>query len=147
MEKFWCWLIFGMILLVSEFFIPGFIIFFFGVGACVVSIITFFAPELGMAWQLLVFAFASVVLLIISRRFMPGIFRGSDRICDVDIDLDDVSGETAITVTDIQPDGCGKVEFRGTLWNATSGENVLTGERVRIISRKNITLIVEKNNK
>ena len=147
MEKFWCWLIFGMILLVSEFFIPGFIIFFFGVGACLVSIIMFFAPKLGMAWQLLIFALASVTLLIISRRFMPGVFRGSDCVCESDIDLDDVSGETAVTVTDIVPDGYGKVEFRGTLWNATSGDAVLTGERVRIISRKNITLIVEKNNK
>ena len=145
MEKFWYWLIFGVILLVSEFFIPGFIIFFFGVAACLVSVIMYFVPELAFFWQLLIFAFASVVLLFISRRYIPGVFRGNNSVCETDIDLDDVSGERAVAVTDIQPDGCGKVEFRGTLWNATSGESVQTGEQVRIISRKNITLIVEKN--
>lgn len=145
MDKFWCWLILGMVLLISEFFLPGFIIFFFGVAACAVSIVTFLAPELGLAWQILIFAIFSVVLLVISRRYIPGVFRGNNTICEVDIDLDDVSGETAVSVTDIQPDGNGKVEFRGTLWNAMSGEEIQCGECVRIISRKNITLIVEKN--
>ena len=145
MEKFWCWLILGMILLMSEFFIPGFIIFFFGVAACLVGVVTFFVPELGLVWQILTFIIASVMLLILSRRYIPGVFKGRDIVSDVDIDLDDVSGETATAVTDIPADGSGKVEFRGTLWNAVTGEDISAGERVRIISRKNITLIVEKN--
>ena len=145
MNIFWYWLILGIVLLVSEFFLPGFIIFFFGVAACAVSVITFGAPKLGLAWQILIFAIFSVILLVLSRRYIPSVFRGNNSICEVDIDLDDVSGATAISVTDIQPDGQGKVEFRGTLWNAMSGEEIKCGECVRIISRKNITLIVEKN--
>ena len=145
MEKFWCWLICAIVLLLSEFVLPGFIIFFFGIGACVVSVAAFFIPEISFMWQLLIFAVSSVVLLIVSRRYIPGVFRGSNKVCEGDIDLEDMSGETAISVTDINPDECGKVEFRGSLWKAMSGESIQTGERVRIISRKNITLIVEKN--
>lgn len=145
MEKFWCWLIFGMVLLVSEFFIPGFIIFFFGVAACLVGVVAFFAPELGIVWEILIFIISSIMLLLLSRRYIPSVFKGRDSISDIDIDLDDVSGATATAITDIAADGTGKVEFRGTLWNAVSGEDISTGDIVRIISRKNITLIVEKN--
>lgn len=145
MEKFWYWLIFGMILLISEFFIPGFVIFFFGVAACLVSVVTYCAPELGIAWEILIFAVSSVLLLVLSRRCFPGVFKGRNVICEVDPDLDDVSGQFATAITEINSDREGKVEFRGSLWNAVSGEPIATGERVRIISRKNITLIVEKN--
>ena len=85
------------------------------------------------------------MLLLLSRRYIPSVFKGRDSISDIDIDLDDVSGATATAITDIAADGTGKVEFRGTLWNAVSGEDISTGDIVRIISRKNITLIVEKN--
>lgn len=145
MNEFWYWLILGMILLMSEFIVPGFIIFFFGVAACLVAVLTYFVPGLDLFWEILIFIFSSIMLLIISRRYIPSVFKGKNNICDVDVDLDDVSGQTATAVTDIPADGSGKVEFRGSLWNAVTGEEICAGECVRIISRKNITLIVEKN--
>ena len=146
MDRFLCWLILGVMLIVSEFFVPGFIIIFFGVSACAVGLIAYLFPSLALMWQILIFTLLGVLLLLILRRFLPGVFKGRNAVVntDVDVDQDDVAGSTAVAVSDISPEHDGKVEFRGTLWSASSSEAVSAGEHIRIISRKNLTLIVEK---
>ena len=37
------WILVGIILFVMEFGVPGLIVFFFGVGACAVAVVCFFA--------------------------------------------------------------------------------------------------------
>ena len=48
MDGFLCWLILGVLLIVSEFFVPGFIIIFFGVSACVVGGLVFLFPSFSL---------------------------------------------------------------------------------------------------
>lgn len=144
MSSFWYWLIAGVILMVSEFIVPGFIIVFFGLGACITGVLALLFPQIPFTWEIFIFSVLSVVLLFSFRRFMPGVFKGKNIPVREDVDLDSVAGSTAVAVSDINPGAPGKVEFRGTLWNASSEESIVSGTSVKIISRENLTLIVEK---
>ncbi|MCP5106647.1 MAG: hypothetical protein GY950_24900 [bacterium] len=58
-----------------------------------------------------------------------------------------VVGKTALVIEPIEPRGGeGKVECRGMKWPAISSEAIAVGERVRIVGRDVLTLIVEKIN-
>ena len=138
------WIIAGIILILSEFIIPGFIICFFGGAAIIIGILHWFIPALDPAWQILLFAVFGVVLLVACRRYMPGVFKGKENSSASDIDDDNVAGNTCICTADIAPGVPGKVEFRGTLWNAVSSDAISSGSRCIIKSRNNITLEVEK---
>ena len=138
------WLIVGIILILSEFIIPGFIICFFGAAAIITGILYWFIPSLALAWQILLFAVLGVVLLVACRRYMPGVFKGRENGSAGDIDDDNVSGNICVCTADIAPGVPGKVEFRGTLWNAVSSDAISAGSRCIIKSRNNITLEVEK---
>ena len=127
------WLIVGIILILSEFIIPGFIICFFGAAAIITGILYWFIPSLALAWQILLFAVLGVVLLVACRRYMPGVFKGKEN----------GSGNICVCTADIAPGVPGKVEFRGTLWNAVSSDAISAGSRCIIKSRNNITLEVE----
>ena len=144
MDGFWYWLIAGVILVMSEFVVPGFVIVFFGLGACATGILALLFPEQPFTWEIFIFSVLSVVLLFSFRRFMPGVFKGKNVPCTEDVDQDSVSGSSAVTVTAIAPDESGKVEFRGTLWNAKASEEIPAGVTVKIVSRENLTLNVEK---
>ena len=75
---------------------------------------------------------------------MPAIFRGSESAAAVDIDDDGVSGEICVCRSEIVPQLPGKVEFRGSLWNASADEKIVPGENCVVISRNNLTLAVRK---
>ena len=65
------WFIIGLVLLLLEFTAPGLILFFFGVGAWVVSIICFFFG-IAINLQLLIFLSSSILLLLLLRKRLKG---------------------------------------------------------------------------
>ena len=140
----WIWLIAGVVLILAEFIIPGFVICFFGAAALLVGVLLLIFPAMSLVWQLLLFAVLGVVLLLGCRRFMPAIFRGSESAAAVDIDDDGVCGEICVCRSEIVPQLPGKVEFRGSLWNASADEKIVPGENCVVISRNNLTLAVRK---
>lgn len=141
----WLWLCAGVIMIIAEFVLPGLVICFFGAGAVIVSLLCAFFPELSLAWQLIIFAVSAVLLIIAVRRIAPGIFKGSAATRNIsDIDNDDIVNATAMTVAEITPAVPGKVEFRGTLWDASADESISAGTPVIITARKNLMLFVTK---
>ncbi len=139
------WLIAGVIFILSEFIIPGFVICFFGVSAIVTSIVCMLFPALPFVWHILIFTILGVSLLLACRKLMPGIFRGNEKVAaSEDIDSDSVAGNNCICTETISPNSPGKVEFRGSLWNAVSSDTIPAGSRCIIKSRTNLTLEVTK---
>ena len=138
------WFAIGILLLISEFAMPGLIVFFFGVGACVVSAVCIFA-DISINAQLIIFIVSSVLLLVCLRRFMKGIFTGhvaSNKGGEGNI-LEFV-GERAEVNEKIVPKSGGKVEFHGTSWAAEADEEIEEGATVEIVGQNNITLKVKK---
>jgi inner membrane protein len=137
------WFLCGLIFLLAEFMIPGFVIFFFGVGAWVVALLLWMDVGLSFTSQLFIFLLSSIISLVVFRRYGKKYFQGKVK-TDKAQKFDDVRGEKATVMVDISPNGiAGKVEFHGTMWNAESDLPIQKGAIVEVLERNNLTLKVK----
>jgi len=138
------WFVMGLIILILEIAVPGFILFFFGVGAWIVALLTLFV-DINANFQLLIFIISSLLTLYYLRTTFNEYFFG--KVIDnrsYDDQLDSVKGEKVKVISFISPNFKGKVELHGTNWNATADEDINEGEIVEIISKDNLTLTVKR---
>ncbi|MCL4836600.1 MAG: NfeD family protein [Thermoanaerobaculia bacterium] len=138
---FWLWLILGLALLLGEMLTPGgFFILFFGVGALVTGLVGLVGIELPVWGQWLLFTAVSVAtLLLLRRRFVRGFAPPPDT-----PKVDPLVGEEAVALEAIVPGRLGKVELRGTPWNArlTAARPLASGDRVRVERVEGLTVYV-----
>jgi len=135
------WCVAGILLALSEFIVPGFIVIFFGIAAILVGLLLF-CVALPPTATILLYIVLSVGLLVVCRRFMPKTFTGDKSHEDGDIDTDDIVGAHAVVREAIRPGRSGSVEFRGSFWHASADEEIPAGADVVIERRDNITLFV-----
>lgn len=144
MSAFYSWLITGLVLCVSEFFVPGFVIIFFGAGALLTSLITLVFPSLSVNFQTFLFFAFSIVSLLLFRRQAFG--KGAKKNADVSIDYDDdFTGHDVVVIENIAPGKPGKVELNGVNWNASADQVLSAGERATVAARNGLTLIVRSS--
>jgi len=137
------WFLVGLALLIMEFAMPGLIVAFFGIGACIVAIVCLIT-DIGINTQLVIFMASSVLSLLCLRRWLKGIFLGHVKSKqDMTQDLQEFVGERAIVKEKITPKAGGKVELHGTNWIAEAEEEIAEGTTVEIIGKENITLKVK----
>ncbi|MBN2136245.1 MAG: NfeD family protein [Sedimentisphaerales bacterium] len=137
------WFLVGLVLLVAEFVMPGLIVFFFGVGACIVAASCLMAP-IGLNEQLIIFIVASILSLIFLRKWLKGIFLGHTvSKQNLKENIDEFVGQRAVVVEKIVPKAGGKVELHGTNWAARADEEIAEGAVVEVIGKDNITLKVK----
>ncbi len=146
MEIDMIWAVTGIILIFIEFFIPGLVIIFFGVGALITALLRFLiGTSFSVPLQLLTFMITSVFLLIILRRYMKKIFKGKMESENGSENFNIEIGRIVPVVEYIQNGEIGgKVKYQGTIWSAQSEDSIPPGESVEIIGSKNLTLIVKK---
>lgn len=137
------WFIIGLALLLLEFAFPGLVIFFFGVGAWVVSLVCLvFDPSLNI--QLLIFIIASIVLMLSLRKWVKTVFYGKVAAAgQTDESMEGYVGEKVVVTKEITPQTKGRVEFRGTHWDAESEVTIKEGASAEITGKDNLTLIVK----
>ncbi len=135
------WFIFGLVLILAELGIPGLIIIFFGLGAWVTALICLFA-DISLNLQLGIFLVVSVLSLALLRKYVKTRFF-SAKANDSETLQDEFIGRRAITATAFQPGRNGKIEFKGTLWEAHSDTPLKKGQPVRIVGKESIILHVE----
>ncbi|MBL7136474.1 MAG: NfeD family protein [Candidatus Marinimicrobia bacterium] len=138
------WFLLGLVMLLMEFVLPGLIIFFFGVGACIVALICLILP-ISLNLQLVIFIISSVILLLTLRKWLKGIFLGRiDAKRDLEQHLEDFVGQKAVVTKQIEANIRGKVEFHGTNWEAEADVSIPEGTPVEIIGKESITLKVKQ---
>ena len=140
------WFLVGLVLLVLEFIMPGLIIGFFGVGAWIVAIICLFSAYVtgSINTQLIIFIVASVLALLLLRKWLKGMFIGHTKSeQDLTEDLNEFIGERVVVKEKITPKAGGKVELHGTNWVAEAEEEIAEGTVVEIIAKDNLTLKVK----
>ncbi len=135
------WGFIGFLLIASEMVIPGFTVFFFGMGGLLVALVSLLLPPLAdsFAWQVLFWAAASIFSFTFLRKKFRNLFRGTllNRMPT------DAVGEHAEVLEKISPDQAGRVRYRGTSWKAVSLTETFTpGDRVSIVEQDGITLVV-----
>lgn len=135
------WGLIGILLIASEMAIPGFTIFFFGMGGLIVAAAALILPPVAHSflWQVLLWVTASILSFSFLRKKFDRLFRGTllNR-----LPADSV-GEHAMVLEAITPDKPGRVRFRGTSWKALSlTESFEAGDRVSIVAQDGISLTV-----
>lgn len=137
------WFIIGLGLFLLELVVPGFFIFFFGLGAWITAIVCLIGnPDSITNLQIIIFAITSVLTLIGLRRIIQKKFFYSRGNLSAEVE-DEFTGKEAIAKADFGTDKNGKVEFKGTTWNAESKSYIKEGQRVIIIEKDSFKLIVE----
>jgi membrane protein implicated in regulation of membrane protease activity len=140
------WFLAGIILMLLEMILPGFVIFFFGVGAIITAILTWTKVIQTTDTQFIVFIVSSLATLLILRRNVKRYFAGGvTQSKDKGNISKEIIGERVIVTEDINPEKLsGKVELHGTMWNASADSMISKGETVEIIGSKDLTLHVKK---
>jgi membrane protein implicated in regulation of membrane protease activity len=138
------WFLIGLVLVLSEFMLPGVILIFFGAGCWVTALTTWLGMTGGMTSQLLVFAISSVLMLTVLRRWfrsrLSGYLAGSQ---DPEVNLDDLAGEVVTVTTTVSPgNDLGRVLYKGAEWKARSEVEIAAGSRAVITAAEGITLLV-----
>jgi membrane protein implicated in regulation of membrane protease activity len=137
------WFLVGLVLLLAEFILPGLVIAFFALGAWVVAAVCLLRP-LSINGQLGLFIGASVLSLVVARKWVAGMFKGfTTGKHDTSVDLDDFVGQRAVVTKAIASKLPGKVEFHGTNWTAEAPEDIAEGTVVEIVAKNNLTLKVK----
>ena len=135
------WFLIGLVLFLLELVVPGFVIFFFGVGAWFTALVCLIADP-GTNLQIIIFAVTSVLSLAVLRRIIQKkFFYGSND--DAKGVEDEFTGKEGLALSDFGPGKKGKVEFKGTTWSAESENDIKEGQSVIIKKKDSFNLIVE----
>ena len=134
------WFLIGLGLLLLELILPGLVILFFGAGAWVTALVCALT-DIKLNFQILIFLAASLLGLVLLRKYLKvKFFSKKDE--EAQDQLEEFIGRKGEAVDNFV-DGAGKVEFKGTRWSARCEEAVSKGQRVTILSKDGLTLIVK----
>jgi membrane protein implicated in regulation of membrane protease activity len=139
------WLIIGVMLFFLGLAVPGFILFFFALGALVTALVAWLSP-LSLVWQLGLFMAASLVSLFSLRNIIQKKpIAPASEVVDEDEDVKlAVSGEKGVVSMTIVPPAEGRINYAGTSWRAIADEKIEEGEIVAIVRQKGLIIHVEK---
>lgn len=129
----WFWIIGGVLLCLAEMATPGtFYLLFFGIAALVVGVLAW-AGLVDATWiQFLLFTVISIVSLVLFRRTLTeklNLEGNGEKIHTLE-------GESGTALEDIPAQGAGKVEVRGTGWNAVNkGDSLIEKGQACLVER------------
>jgi inner membrane protein len=135
----WNWLIFGLILMILEAAAPGVFLFWLGLAALLVGLISF-ALHLSWQIQLLMFAVFAVAAVPIWRRLARPNGAGSDSKPFLNRRADALVGRV-FTLEKPIIDGTGTVRVDDTVWRV-AGPDTPAGSRVRVVQADGANLTV-----
>lgn len=140
------WFLLGLILFLAELLLPGFFIFFFAFGAWVTALVCLIGdPSTNL--QIIIFAITSVLSLVALRRIIQKRFFAGDKDRDKsDAVEDEFTGKEALAVKSFGPGHKGRIEFKGTMWDAEASSEIAEGQIVVITKKENFTLYVKSKN-
>lgn len=130
----WPWVIVGTILIGLEIFAPGVFLLWIGLGAVVVGLSVLLAPELPMAWQLLVFAAAmlgSISIGFVIQRSS----RTNAGASTLNRELDALVGHHAEAIDEFSG-GQGRIRVGDSSYTALCDQTVAAGVSLRITGRE-----------
>lgn len=139
------WLIIGILLFFLELALPGFILFFFALGAIITAIAAWLVP-LSIAWQLALFIVASLASLFLLRGLIQKRtgWGGGAAEDDEDRGPKISAGTQGQVATAIIPPAEGQIKCAGTFWRAMADESIEEGAIVAVIRQEDLLLYVKR---
>lgn len=134
------WFLIGLGLLLLELVLPGLVILFFGVGAWVTALACVIY-DFNLNWQILIFLVASLLGLVLLRKYLRRKFFGK-KSGSAEDQLEEFIGRKAKVIEEFK-DGQGRIEFKGTQWSARSKDPLKKGQWVKILAKDSLILEVK----
>jgi len=129
------WFIVGVVFLVLELSVPGFILIFFAGGAWLTALCAWLL-KIKLIYQILIFTVSSLALLFALRKYGLKTFRGETR-GGTDAQLTDAKiGKTAEVTKTIAPNIPGEIKAMGSFWRATADTEIEEGASVIVESQE-----------
>jgi membrane protein implicated in regulation of membrane protease activity len=126
------WFLAGIVIMLGELAMPGFVIIFFGLGCWGAAIVAIFSPH-AYSVQVAVFLSVSVASLLMLRKVAMRIFVGTSEGPGSD-DLGNVPVGARISIDhDLEAGRIGRVRFRGAMWDAVSENSIPGGSDAEIL--------------
>ena len=135
------WLIVSGVFLIAEIITTGFLIFWFGIGALLAMITSFFTDSVVI--QTSVFIISSTVLLFVTKPFVNKFVKPSKT---VQTNVYSLINKEGIVTKDINPiESTGQVKVEGEMWSAKSNGTTIIpeGTTIRVLKANGVKLLVE----
>lgn len=136
------WLIIAGICLVIEMITTGFLIFWFGIGALLTMIVSFFFPS-NLILQTIVFIVSSTLLIFLTKPLVEKLTKSDNA---VKTNAYSIIGKKGIVTQDINPThGIGQIKVSGEVWSAktSDGSIIEKGSQIEVIQIDGVKAIVE----
>ena len=134
------WLIIAGLFFVGEIATVGFLIFWFGVGALIAMLVSFFTSNIII--QTTIFVISSTILIFATKPFVK-------KFADVkktNTNVYSIIGKKALVIKTIDPiHSVGQIKINGEVWTAESENNQVIdeGSEVEILEIKGVKAIVK----
>lgn len=135
------WLIVSGICFVIEMITVGFLVFWFGIGALLAMISSFFIPN--MYVQAFIFLISSTLLIFLTKPFVNKFVNKEKTIVT---NAYSIIGKTGLVIQDIDPTlGTGQIKISGETWSAKSdsGEPISKDSKVEVIKIDGVKAVVK----
>lgn len=145
---YWHWIVFGVILVLSEIALSTFFILWFGIAAILVGLLMLVAPELDLNWQILIWTGLSVVMALLWFRFLKPLSVDQTK---AGLSREAIVGEIGQVIRVPGNERRGKLRFPAPIlgsdeWEIISTDELSEGERVQVKDVSGNTLVVKKTN-
>jgi inner membrane protein len=134
------WILIGVLLILSEFALPGVIAVFFGMAALLVGLLLFLNVPLDLPGQIFLFGVLGVALLLVARRRFTPWLKGKSETGGVGSEVLPVGTRATAQADFVQ--GLGVVILNGVRWNAESQDAIRAGDPVWLTGRQGLILRV-----
>jgi membrane protein implicated in regulation of membrane protease activity len=139
--EFWHWWGLGLVLLILEVFLPGFVFLWMGIAAGITGFVLLLAPSLGWQYQIILFAVLSVTSIVLWR-----LWSGRRPIHTADPTLNRRAAQyVGRTFTLEVPivNGRGHIHVDDSYWRV-DGHDMPAGTPVRVVAADGVVLKVER---
>jgi hypothetical protein len=143
--EWWQWALGGIVLMLLELAIPAFFVLWFGLGALLVALVLYLAPDLSLTAQIALWTGASLAMVLLWFR----VFRRGDHKTLSGTAGGEVIGEIGLLVGAVAPFERGRVRFQRPVlgaeeWVCLAETAIPAGERVKVVAIEGSFLKVAK---
>ena len=133
----WFWLALAIALMVIELSTTQLISLWFSIGAAITAIVKVIFNDIGIIWQVVIFAVVSLALLIATRPLVKRFLSKKGEGNKTNLDL--IIGKEAIVTEEIDNiKAKGSVKINGLIWSArSSDEGVIPTDAIVIVEEIN----------
>lgn len=143
---YWHWVVFGVVLMLSEIIITTFFILWFGIAAILMGGVVFLLPGIDLSWQILIWTVMSSLLAFFWFKYLKPL--SIDR-TKAGLSREAIVGEVGQVISVPHEGKRGKLRFPAPIlgadeWLILSQDSLAEGDRVRVKDVSGNSLVVEK---